>query len=65
MTVRVNHAGYNLMAAGMKNMSVADVRRDCRGRLGIPRRAVAFMNEQEVYLWRKYQGVKTQVYPAR
>ena len=89
MTIQVSHAGYNLMAAGMKNMSVADVRRDCRGRLGIPRRAAAFLNdrsigggmerrvvvrshdrlafmdEQEVYLWRKYQGVKTQVYPAR
>lgn len=89
MTVRVSHAGYNVMAAGMQNMSVADVRRTYRGRLAIPRRAaaflndksigggmerrvvvkshdrLAFMNEQEVYVWRKYQGVKTQVYPAR
>jgi hypothetical protein len=26
---------------------------------------LAFMSEQEVYLWRKYQGVKTQVYPVQ
>ena len=26
---------------------------------------LAFMNEQEVYVWRKYQGTETQVYPAR
>ena len=89
MTVRVSHAGYNVMAAGMQNMSIADVRRAYQGRLAIPRRAaaflndrsigggterrvvvrshdrLAFMNEQEVYVWRKYQGLKTQVYPAR
>ena len=26
---------------------------------------LAFMNQQEVYVWRKYQGLRTQVYPAR
>jgi hypothetical protein len=89
MTVRVSHAGYNIAAMGMQGMSVADVRRTCQGRLGIPRRAAAFlndrsigggmerrvvvrsndrlsfMNEQEVYVWRKYQGLETQVYPAK
>ena len=89
LTVRISHAGNNIAAPGMQGMSVADVRRTYQGRLAIPRRAaaflndrsigggmerrvvvrshdrLAFMNEQEVYLWRKYQGLKTQVYPAR
>jgi hypothetical protein len=89
VTIKVSHAGYSIAAMGMQGMSVADVRRAYQGRLAIPQRAaaflndrsigggmehrvvlrshdrVAFMKEQEVYVWRKYQGVKTQVYPAK
>jgi len=83
LTVKVSHAGYSIAAMGMQGMSVADVRRAYQGRLGIPPRAaaflndrsigggmerrvvvrshdrLAFMNEQEVYVWRKYRGEDT------
>jgi len=89
LIVQVSHAGYNITAPGIQGMSIADIRRAYQGRLAIPRRAgallndrsissgmerrvvvrshdrLAFMNEQEVYVWRKYRGLKTEVYPAR
>ena len=48
MTVQVSHAGYNIAALGMQGMSVADVRRAYQGRLGIPRRAAAFLNDKSI-----------------